>query len=83
MIHLSDFVKIHGSMENFSAFKYENCLQIMKKSVKNSKYPLQDVYNRIVEQYSQIQFLPTYPILKNQIDYNSLIHNDSTVTLHI
>lgn len=82
LIHLSDFVKIHGSLENFSAFKYENCLQIMKKTVKNSKYPLQDVYNRIVEQYSQIQFLPTYPILKNQIDYNPLIHNDPTVTLY-
>jgi len=82
LIHLSDFVKIHGSLENFSAFKYENCLQIMKKTVKNSKYPLQDVYNRIVEQYSQVQLLPTYPILKNQIDYNPLIHNDPTVTLY-
>lgn len=82
LIHLSDFVKIHGSLENFSAFKYENCLQIMKKTVKNSKYPFQDVYNRIVEQYSQVQLLPTYPILKNQIDYNPLIHNDPTVTLY-
>lgn len=82
LIHLSDFVKIHGSLDNFSAFKFENCLQIMKKTVKNSKYPLQDVYNRIVEQYSQVQLLPTYPILKNQIDYKPLIHNDPTMTLY-
>lgn len=82
LIHLSDFVKIHGSLENFSSFKYENCLQIMKKTVKNSKYPLQDVYNRIVEQYSQVQLLTTYPILKNQIDYNPLIYNDPTVTFY-
>jgi hypothetical protein len=52
-----------------------------EKTVKNSKYPLQDVYNRIVEQYSQVQLLPIYLILKNQIDYNLLIHNDPTVTL--
>jgi len=54
----------------------------MKNTVKNSRNPLQDVYNRIVEQYSQVQLLPTYPILKNQIDYNSLIHNDLIVTLY-
>lgn len=50
--------------------------------MKNSKYPLQDVYNSIVVQYSQVQLLPTYPILKNLIDYNPLIHNDPTVTLY-
>jgi len=40
LIHLSDLVKIHGSQENCSAFKYENCLQIMKITVKKSKHLL-------------------------------------------
>jgi len=50
LIHISDFVLIHGALDAFSAFKYENYLQFIKKSCKNSRYPLQDIYNRIIEQ---------------------------------
>ncbi|XP_022176620.1 uncharacterized protein LOC111038013 [Myzus persicae] len=50
LIHIANFVKIHGPLDKFSAFKFENYLQIIKKTVHNSKYPLQGVYNRILEQ---------------------------------
>ncbi|XP_060859445.1 uncharacterized protein LOC132936702, partial [Metopolophium dirhodum] len=31
LIHISNFVKIHGPLDQFSAFKFENYLQIIKK----------------------------------------------------
>jgi len=49
LIHLPMFVKIHGPLDNFSCFKYENYLQELKKSIKCSKYPLQEITNRIIE----------------------------------
>lgn len=49
LIHVADFVLIHGHLELFSAFKYENYLQFLKKSCKNDRFPLQDAYNRTIE----------------------------------
>jgi len=43
------YVKVHGCLDNFSCFKYENYLQYIKKSIKSAKYPLQEVTNRIME----------------------------------
>jgi hypothetical protein len=39
LIHLADFALQQGPLDKFSAFKYENCLQIIKKTVKNARYP--------------------------------------------
>lgn len=34
LIHLADFLLVHGHLDTFSAFKYENYLQFIKKVVK-------------------------------------------------
>lgn len=75
LIHVADFVLIHGALDTFSAFKYENYLQFIKKSSKNSRYPLQDTYNRIIEQVNtQAHCNPlNYPILKNEINSDDSI----------
>jgi hypothetical protein len=49
LLHLPMYVKVHGCLDNFSCFKYENYLQYIKKSIKSAKYPLQEVTNRIME----------------------------------
>lgn len=49
LIHIVQFVKKHGSLDKFSAFKFKNYLQIIKNTLKNARFPLQDVYNRIIE----------------------------------
>lgn len=49
LIHLSYYVQIHGCLDNFSAFKFENYLGQLKKSIKHSRYPLQEAANRIIE----------------------------------
>jgi len=49
-------------------------LQFIKKSCKNSRYPLQDIYNQIIEQVN-IQTCcssQNYPILENEINSNEL-----------
>lgn len=43
------FVKIHGPLDNFSCFCYENYLQEFKKSVKCGQYPIHEIFNRIKE----------------------------------
>lgn len=49
LIHLPYYVKIHGCLDNFSAFKYENYLGVLKKSISHSRFPLQEAANRILE----------------------------------
>lgn len=53
-------------------------------ALKNSRFPLQDVYNRIIEQKNIeiVESIVSYPILKNEIDYNHLSHPDLTDTLY-
>lgn len=49
LIHLPRFVLIHGPLDNFSCFRYENYLHELKKSIKYAKYSLQEAFNRILE----------------------------------
>lgn len=49
-LHLTDCVKLFGSLDNFSAFPFENFMQKLKKMVRKSSQPLQQVVRRIVEE---------------------------------
>lgn len=84
LIHITDFVLLHGNLDAFSAFKYENYLQFVKHSCKNSRYPLQDTYNRVIEQINTISTstIKKYPLLKNEIDYDPSVNNSINETLY-
>lgn len=47
--HVVDDVKKHGTLDEFSAFEYENCLGILKKYILSGKNPLAEMANRVVE----------------------------------
>lgn len=49
LIHLAGDVKAHGSLDEFSAFKYENLMYKIKRKLKQSSLPLQQLHNRLVE----------------------------------
>jgi len=84
LIHICDFVLLHGNLDAFSAFKYENYLQFIKKSCKNARYPLQDTYNRIIEQINTTSTctIKKYPILKNEIDYDHSVNKSINETFY-
>ncbi|XP_050064472.1 uncharacterized protein LOC126553337 [Aphis gossypii] len=69
LIHLPYFVLKHGPLESFSCFKYENYLQEIKKFMKCSRFPLQEVSNRIYEKLDQIKNTPEskYPKLSKEL----------------
>lgn len=52
LIHVIQDVKTFGPLDNYSAFKYENFLQHLKRIVKKYAQPLQQLYNR----YHEIKF---------------------------
>lgn len=66
------YVLIHGHLDNFSSFRYENYLQEIKKLLKCSKYPLAEVSNRIFEKQkvvtSREYIVPKYPIMLMEIE---------------
>lgn len=49
LLHLADDVKAFGSIENFSAFPFENNMMFIKKLVRKGDKPLQQIINRISE----------------------------------
>lgn len=84
LIHICDFMFLHGNLDAFSAFKYENYLQFVKKSCKNARYPLQDTYNRIIEQINTMSTstIKKYPILKNELDYDPSLNKTINETFY-
>lgn len=38
---------MHGSLDNYSSFKYENYLQIIKQSMKWCRWPLWEIQNKL------------------------------------
>lgn len=68
LIHLSSDCLIHGTLDTFSAFKYENYLYGLKKTVKLARYPLQQLINRLNEKENlHLGIDVLYPQLKNEI----------------
>lgn len=94
LVHLANDCKVFGPLDQFSAFKYENYLYKIKKSVKFCRYPLQQAVNRCREQelvYSAENF--EQPHLKNEtvkhpkifedlIAYKNLITRDFEVIVN-
>lgn len=49
LLHLADDCRQFGNLNKFSAFQFENFLQVLKKLIRKSDKPLQQVINRITE----------------------------------
>jgi len=76
LIHLPMFVLIHGPLDNFSCFQYENYLGDIKKSIKSIKYPLQEIFNRIIEKQNILYGkLPPQLFSQSPALYNEIRHN--------
>lgn len=54
LLHLPDDVKVHGSLDKFSGFKFENELQHIKRLIRGKCLPLQQIHRRIVERQNSI-----------------------------
>ncbi|XP_039308985.1 uncharacterized protein LOC120356847 isoform X2 [Solenopsis invicta] len=69
LIHLSEDALKYGSLDNFSAFPYENYMQTIKKMLRKAEKPLQQLYNRISEINTELKITDNesiYPILKKE-----------------
>lgn len=49
LYHLSDDVKNHGTLNDFSAFPFENFMQKIKSYLRKPNLPLQQIYRRFLE----------------------------------
>ncbi|CAN7979309.1 unnamed protein product, partial [Ixodes persulcatus] len=49
LIHLSEDVKVHGAIDRFSAFPFENNMRHVKKELRKHERPLQQLRNRMLE----------------------------------
>ncbi|XP_067216038.1 uncharacterized protein [Linepithema humile] len=54
LIHLVNDVKRFGPLDNFSAFKFENYMQTLKKYIRKADKPLQQVVRRYREQETNL-----------------------------
>lgn len=67
LTHLPADCLLHGLLDTFSCFKYENYLYEIKRKIKTTKHPLQQICNRLKEeQQIKKQDDKTYPILHQQ-----------------
>lgn len=49
LIHLADDVRTLGTLDTFSAFRYENYLRKIKQLIRKAELPLQQIHNRLTE----------------------------------
>lgn len=74
LVHLCDYVKLWGPLDEFSAFKYENYMQTIKSKIRSSSRPLQQLINRCVEEdklnITNVEKIYPIPKLCNIINAN-------------
>lgn len=49
LIHISDDVKLYGPLDSYSAFPFENFMQKLKRLLRSSTNPLQQLHRRLTE----------------------------------
>lgn len=49
LLHITEDVKKYGHLDNYSAFKFENYMQQIKKFVRKKSQPLEQINNRLFE----------------------------------
>jgi hypothetical protein len=49
LTHLIDDVRKFGTLDTFSAFRYENYLRKIKQLLRKTERPLQQIHNRLIE----------------------------------
>ncbi|XP_048515587.1 uncharacterized protein LOC125502070 [Athalia rosae] len=54
LVHLPEDVKLYGPLDSFSAFPFENHMQVIKKSLRKGSKPLAQLHNRIIERNSGV-----------------------------
>lgn len=47
LLHIFEFVNLYGSLDNFSAFRFENFLGIVKRRLKATRYMFQHTINQL------------------------------------
>ncbi|KYM95089.1 hypothetical protein ALC62_14272 [Cyphomyrmex costatus] len=78
LLHLHNDVLLFGKLDNFSAFRFESYMSKIKRNLKNSRYPLQQIYNRITEERNLIYNKKKLSLLQD--DDKSLIYNENGKT---
>jgi len=87
LIHLPFFVNLHGPLDNFSAFKYENYLQTLKKSMKCCRFPLAEILNKVLASEGEElktplnndSFIESFKIDKNLSNFRFTYYNKITL----
>jgi len=49
LVHLAQYVKVHGNLDSLSAFKFENVMQKLKRHVRKPESPCCQVVKRLAE----------------------------------
>ncbi|KAK4878778.1 hypothetical protein RN001_011284 [Aquatica leii] len=78
LLHIADDVKLHGPIDNFSAFEFENFLQSILKSLRKNEKPLQQIvkrYSEKIERLENRQASTNLPLLKHEHRNGPLIEN--------
>lgn len=76
LIHLVNDVKKYGPLDNFSAFKFENYLQTLKKMLRKPDKPLQQIVRRCIEKESLSTPLSSVSSHSDVYPHLILLHTD-------
>ena len=64
LVHLAAEAENYGSLDNVSAFPFENYMSQLKRLVRKPHFPLPQVIRRLSEQRNIVHEKPSYPVLK-------------------
>lgn len=80
LLHLVDCVRIHKNLDHFSAFPYENFMQILKNKIRKGDKPLEQVIRRVSEEQN-LQYLNNSVKAENNFEFK-IEHHDGPL-LHL
>lgn len=88
LIHVADDVLKFGHFDSYSAFKFENHMQVLKKRVRKGSQPLKQLINRIREEESMTEsfgynesIFPEFKIQLKDRSYTSVLLQEHKLSI--
>lgn len=86
LLHIADDVNfLHAPIDNYSAFKFENFLQYVKKLIRKGDHCIKQIHNRVLERLNvghPLSFLASYETSSHS-RHNKLLFGSTSTYEHI
>lgn len=80
LLHLAEVARVHGPLDKYSAYKYENWYQLLRKWIRKPNDLFKQIYTRWLQSRGMVSRKSTNPKQFDRVTFNKSIKNNCVMS---